>query len=489
LSKSNWSYSQYFPLTVIILLGVFVRIYFHIGHVFSDDAYYSYLSYTLSNGNFASEYLGYPVFPLRVGFLTLTSISIMIFGNNELATLVFPFIFSIANIILTYKLAYLITKDSTSSSLAALLVAFFPTDIIFATINFPDLINIFFINIGVYFLFKSYYHKKLSTAYLGGIFFFFSMQFKETIYYLLILLIILFIYILIKKKQIIPQILIGILFILLNYIIEGFFYLFLHNDFLYRITVTNTNYSYSFYDFFPYTAQKLSGSKNYFKNLFDQIILINTKSIFLRRFYLFLPIVASIQSYLNFKKNKFALISFWFWGTAILLIAFTTSFSEYKPLVLARSWYIYPLIMPAVVLSAIFINRFSNRVKVGLIVVYFLGSLIMSFEYQNFFDSNNLRSLKNFLRNNSTKTIYSDHFTKYSVDLIRGYELNNSERILGDDFDFNQLDSGDWVLYNKKHVDELKLQNYQFPEFAVLSSNHYRKVASFNDFIFYEKLP
>jgi hypothetical protein len=113
----------------------------------------------------------------------------------------------------------------------------------------------------------------------------------------------------------------------------------------------------------------------------------------------------------------------------------------------------------------------------------------MCFEYQNFFDSCNLKSLKIFLRDNSTKTIYTDHFTKYSVDLIRGYELNNSERILGDDFDFNQLESGDWILYNKKHIAELKLQHYPFPEFTVLGSNQYRKVASFNEFIFYEKLP
>ena len=39
---------------------------------------------------------------------------------------------------------------------AAFLMAFFPTDIIFATIGFPDLINVFFINLGIYFLIKSY---------------------------------------------------------------------------------------------------------------------------------------------------------------------------------------------------------------------------------------------------------------------------------------------------------------------------------------------
>ena len=153
------------------------------------------------------------------------------------------------------------------------------------------------------------------------------------------LLIILLVYFLLKKRQLNIQVLIGLIFIVCNFLIEGFVYLLLHNDFLYRITITNINYNYSYYDFFPYTAQKLSGTKNYFRNLFDQIFLINAKSVFLRRFYLFLPLVSVIQTFFSLKQKKHKLLLFWFWGTAILLIAFTTSFTGYKPLDLARSWY------------------------------------------------------------------------------------------------------------------------------------------------------
>jgi hypothetical protein len=273
-----------------------------------------------------------------------------------------------------------------------------------------------------------------------------------------------------------------------NYFIEGFAYLLLNNDLFYRITITNLNYQYSFYDFFPYTAQNISDSKNYFRNLIDQIFLINTKSVFLRRFYLFLPLISIIQSYFSFKNKEHKLLLYWFWGTAILLIAFTTSFTEYKPLDLARSWYIYPLLMPMIILSAIFINRFSKLIKTGLISIYVIGSLIMCFEYQIFFDKENLNSLKTFIRENPSKTIYSDHFTKYSIDLIRGYKSDNSKRILGRNFNFNQLQNGDWVLFNKKHIDELELQKYQFPDFSILDNQSFKKVASFNDFILYEKL-
>jgi len=216
--------------------------------------------------------------------------------------------------------------------------------------------------------------------------------------------------------------------------------------------------------------------------------MINAKSIFLRRFYLFLPIATSVQTFINFRKKEQPLLNFWFWGSAILMIVFTTSFNEFKPLDLARSWYIYPLLMPMIILSSIFINRFSKLIRNGLIAIYILGSLIMCFEYTNFFDKDNLTALKTFLRENSSKTIYTDHFTKYSVDLIREYKSDNSKRILGDDFNYNKMANGDWILLNKKHIDELQMQKYQFPDFSILNSNQFSKVASFNDFVFYEKL-
>ena len=112
----------------------------------------------------------------------------------------------------------------------------------------------------------------------------------------------------------------------------------------------------------------------------------------------------------------------------------------------------------------------------------------MCFEYQNFFDKGNLTELKTFLRDNPSETIYTDHFTKYSVDLIREYQAANSKKILESDFDFSQVTAGDWILYNRKHIEELELQKYQFPDFSILNSKTFRKVAAFNDFIFYEKL-
>jgi len=249
------------------------------------------------------------------------------------------------------------------------------------------------------------------------------------------------------------------------------------------------NYNYSYYDFFPYTAQKFSGIKNYWQNLFDQIFVINIKAIFLRRFYLFLPILASIRSFINIKKGEYLILTYWFLGTLLLLIAFTTSFSEYKPLDLTRSWYIYPLLMPIVILSAIAINQLKKYIKYVLIVIYISGGIIMSTHYEIYFDKENINSLKIFLTGHPEKKIFTDHFTKYSVDLLRNYiDLTKSERILGNDFDWKKVNPGEWVLFNQKHIDELKMQKYNFPSFSTFQSGSFSKIKQFGDFVIYEKM-
>jgi len=130
--------NQKYYLFYIILAAIITRIIFSFGHIFSDDAYFNYLAYTLYKGEFANDYIGYPHTPLRINLLALTAFSFLIFGANEFATMIFPMIFSIGNILLAYFFMKEITNNVNSALIAALIMAFFPTDIAFATINFSD---------------------------------------------------------------------------------------------------------------------------------------------------------------------------------------------------------------------------------------------------------------------------------------------------------------------------------------------------------------
>jgi 4-amino-4-deoxy-L-arabinose transferase-like glycosyltransferase len=477
-------------LILIVLLAIIVRFYFYTGHIFSDDAYYSFLGYSLLNGNLPSHFFGYPIFPLRINEIFLYALSFKLFGINETATIIFPFIFSILNIFLTYSLTKLLTKNESISLLASFLVALFPTDVVFATIAFPDLINVFFINLGIFFLIKAFQSTKIWFSILSGVPFFISMQFKENMFYFVILLFAAWIYCLIKKRSSHYLLLIPIIFVCFNFFIEGVYYLITQGEFFYRLKATQANYIYSYYDFFPQTAYKAMGSnKSYFLALLYQIFVINIRSVFLRRFYLFLPIIAIIQSFINFKKKQNWLLIFWFIGLAVLLIGFTTSLNQYKPLDLHRSWYIYPLLMPIVILSALFLYKLKNYVKYFAICLCIIFSIIMCKSYETFFNTQTNQEFKKFIRENSEEVIYTDFFTKYSIDLLWGYKNEqNLKKILGQDFDLTDIPVGDWVIYNKKHVDELKLQKHKFPKFTVLDSNKFKEIVSFGDFNVFERV-
>lgn len=477
-----------YSLYLIFIVGIVVRIKFYTGHIFSDDAYYSYLSYTLLEGNFAQDYLGYPLFLIRSGYLFLTSVSFAVIGINEIATIIFPFLISILNLVLTYKIAQIFTEDRNIALISVLLMSFFPPDIMFASINFFDSPNIFFINLGIYLLYKSYKSDKLALAVVGGMFFVISLQIKETLLYTIVLLIILFIHILLKRKEINLQITIALAIIFAGLFIEGFIYLLIHNDFLYRFTILNKNYLFCYYDFFPYTAQQFSGVKNIWRNLFDQLVLINIKSIFLRRFYLFLPFVALLQSYFNVRKNTYLMLTHWFFGTAILLIFMTTSFTEYRPLDLQRSWYVFPLVMPMIILTGALLNNLKSQYRLAAIGVYIIFALVMCTHYEVYFNKKDKTGLKSFLTANMDKKIFTDHFTKYGVDLIRSYaNPNTSERINQGNFNWSDIKRGEWILYNQKHIDELKLQNFKFPDFAILNIKSFKKIKSFGDFHIFER--
>ena len=113
----------------------------------------------------------------------------------------------------------------------------------------------------------------------------------------------------------------------------------------------------------------------------------------------------------------------------------------------------------------------------------------MCTHYEVYFDKENKSELKSFIADNQHHKIFTDHFTKYSVDLMRNYsDLSKSERTDGSNFNWKEVQRGDWVLYNQKHIDELKLQKYSFPDFSILDSNFFSGVKNFGDFIIYEKV-
>ncbi len=467
-----------------------MRVQYSFGHIFSDDAYYAYLSKTLLDLNYTNDFLGYPIYPLRINMYLFTALSFSIFGTNEFATIVFPMIFSLINVVLIYKLTLLISKNYNCSILAALLLAFFPVDIIYATINFVDSRSVFFINLGICFLFQAHIKKEYKYSIYSGIAFFISMQFKVNMFFYGLLLIILWFYLYFKHKKINLYLLIPLCFVFLNIVLEGLIYFFIYGDLLYRFHLMEVHYTFCKNDFFTLgSARGYNASEQYWPELIKLIFKINFKTVFLRRLHLFLPLIALVQSINLIRHNKNLVLIYWFLGLSFLYIAFTVSLTEYSPLILLYSYSVFPLFVPIIIISAMFLVRFNNSIKIILLLMYIIASSIMIESYRSSMDVAGLDNLKSLLRKNPDKMILADHYTGYSINLVDNYP--DQSRVLQttySDLNFEEIKQGQWVIYKEPHIKELMSQGFHFPDYSILKTNKFIKIFNGAKFEIYEKL-
>ncbi len=487
-SQTLYPHRSKLILILIILAAAIIRIIYFSGLVFSDDSYYDQLACSLLNGGYSENYIGYPIFLLRKVHSLLTAFSFLLFGKNEIASVIFPFLFSIGGVYLTYKFTYFYSKSERASLLAAFFIALLPTDVIFATINFADLQAAFIVNLGLYFLFKSYRLNNNYLALFSATLFYLSVMIKPVFINLFVLIFVFYIYRYLKYRENNKQILICLILFFGLFVFEGLFYTLAAGDPLYRFTIMSENFKYAYYDFFPnYFTDKPNSFWDYSAALFDQIFIYNSKYLFFRRFYLFVPLISLVVSIIFLLRNKHKIIIYWFIGLSVLMMAFTTSITAYIPMNLRSSWYAFPLFLPAVILIALFLMKFNWKILTPVLIIYAAGSLIMINSYKAFFDSENLNSFKKFLKKNKNEVIYTDHHTKYGIDLIDNYELPLRSKVINKNLDFERLEKGELVIYNQAVISELKLQGHKFPEFTVLNNSNFEKINSFGKFIIFEK--
>jgi len=474
-------------LCLLIVIAAVVRIIFFNGIVFSDDTYYDFLGISLVKGHYAQGYLGYPIFLLRKLHTVFTALAFFVFGINQISSIIFPFIISIAGIIVAYFLSFELTNNRRIAILTSLLLAFFPSDIIFATINFTDLQSAFFINLGLLFLIKSVKSQSPGKSIIAGFLFFTSLLLKENIYFILILLTLLMLYYFKNKNISYKFIFISLLAFSVLLFFEAIYYSAATNDFFYRLHTLNANYQFCSYDFFPNTiVANPNNAAELFAGLMKQIFLLNTKYFFLRRFYLFLPLIALGYSFYLIKSNEQKLLIFWFLGLAILMIGFTTSFTDYKPLDLRRNYYIFIALSPIIILTASLLSKVRIKLLFFIILIYIISSFIMSHKYQTFFDVKSNQRFIEFVKENQDKTMYTDHHTAYGLYVISKFKNKNIKIITNKpniQFNANSL-----VIYNKDEIDELEKQKFIFPKFNGIKKSNLKLINNFGKFSVFTKL-
>ena len=147
LSKNK---SRFIMLGVILVCAALIRILFFNGGIRGTDAYlYALHAYEMANGLYQIDSsLNY--YALRFVLLLPVSLCYSLFGVNDISSALFPFVCSIASIIIIYILGEKLF-DRKTAFVAGFLLAFFPLDIMTATILLTDSLLPFFAVISILF--------------------------------------------------------------------------------------------------------------------------------------------------------------------------------------------------------------------------------------------------------------------------------------------------------------------------------------------------
>lgn len=117
----------------IVSVAVAVRLFFFTGFHGFDDVFYIRRAYALSQGTFS---LPKTHWEARIGLVGPTAFAYRVFGVTLGSTVLFPFVCSILTVIAAFLLGRRLFGEPVGL-LAALLVAIFPFDAIFASMLFP----------------------------------------------------------------------------------------------------------------------------------------------------------------------------------------------------------------------------------------------------------------------------------------------------------------------------------------------------------------
>jgi len=141
-------------LALILAGGACLRLESFIGFGYQgDDVEYAQLAHRILSGGFlrAHEETA-PIYPVRIGILAPAAAAFKIFGVSEQALGAFPFLISLLSILLAYLAGRMFFGERVGV-VAALLQALLPIDVRYGTLLYPDPPGALFLNVGILLVF------------------------------------------------------------------------------------------------------------------------------------------------------------------------------------------------------------------------------------------------------------------------------------------------------------------------------------------------
>jgi 4-amino-4-deoxy-L-arabinose transferase-like glycosyltransferase len=344
-------------LALILCLGAVARVLSFHGYAGSDDGSYAELAQALAAGKFrVGAFTGPPVFPLRVGVFAPVALLFQVFGPSETAVLAYPFLLSLAAVVLAYVAGRLFF-GTTGGLIAAALQAIVPLASRSATILMPDLPAAFWANAGILLFYvgsrRGQPREKLLYGALGGMMLGCSWLCKESAAYLAPLFLIAGCY-LVRRSRSNWALLAGLAAASGAFLLgEALVYRALTGDALFRFHETHRNYDYSRSWFFTEGSRfgwepgqyHLALCKRLFRDgpvtllaspSFGGVTAIGLLAVFYALFH---------------HRRAFLFPGLWFMSLLLVFNFGSANLTQYQPLVLFDK-YAYPLLLPACLLSA-----------------------------------------------------------------------------------------------------------------------------------------
>ena len=471
-------------LIFILLVGVIIRVASFGGYFGSDDGVYAQLANEMARGNYSgATYSGtFPTAPLRVGLIVPTALAFKITGPNELAMVAYPFILSVLSILLAFFAGQMFFNMRVGL-IAAAIQAALPIDARMASHLLPDLVMGFWANIGIILLYygskKTTVASKIVYGVLSGLCFGSAWLCKEAFVYIVPFICICIVWVMWHQRKNTPLIISVGLVCITILLLESFLYYKYAHDFLYRFHMVEKHYKVSHSWFFPELNRIVSPGKNYLLLVLNRILKDGPRQIFVNQNFGFITGTAILAIvYALFRRlRSFLFPGLWFFSIAFMFNFCSSSIRYYKPLVLFDR-YLYPLLLPAVILTSAFIavlipcrDSIKNEITrerffwgatlvIGIISIFSLGVYRNSKEERN---SPTERAISRILT--PQDSIYTDSRTAWALKFFWKYP----EKTQAVDFKamaVNEVPLGVYVLINRPRADFLSATyGYILPKF------------------------
>jgi hypothetical protein len=446
-----------YELLFILILAAFIRILFFVGVQLGDDlAYLGYVN-DLLKGDFR---LPVNHWETRVGLIVPVYFFSKLFGLNEYTIALFPFLCSLINVFLVYRISkYLFSRKI--AIISAVLLSFFPLELYYSTSVYPTVPLSTMCGLSAYLLIKNRNEKRNSQYFWSGLFLGLAYLIHDIGLFFGLFLILQIIFL--TSNQKVRRMILLSLGILLVIAVEVGVYSIVADNPLYRINIENRTISLNLpKEHTGVSTTQDKGRSSFLKDSTSQVLRGNNFWIeplltltTQQEFGLYYYIIIPVTFYFLARRKKIEgvnLMLLWLIPVTLYLFYGSVSPFEYRPL---RRWprYFSLASFPGIILISVLLEELlasSKKVAANLLISLLVLSSLAIVTVDNWHRYAVVqRNVGNYIKTH--EGIYFAHKTLRNLVFFVDYDTNRLKRFEEDAVKGEKLTGGAYVVYSDKN--------------------------------------